>query len=167
MTDQNWQTISNKNKKKKIPIQEKTFDPIIARQKETQAKLEKDNLAYKQIKYDGPKDPTQDWNYLTINKSKPNSNQKISHPKGIPTSIKETEEGGIVKIKKISKSMAQNVINARIAKQWSQVQLAYNAAIDVKNIGEIEKGGCIYDSNIFNKICKALGVNIERNFDLV
>lgn len=166
MTDNNndWQTVTNK-KIKVEPIQKVGFDPIIARQKETQAKLDADKLASKQIKYDGPKDPNQDWNYITISKSKPKP--KISHPKGIPTSIKETEEGGIVKTKKVSKSMAQNVINARIAKQWSQVQLAHNSAVDIKTIGEIERSGCVYDSNIFNKICKALSINIERNYDLV
>jgi len=164
MSDIDWQPVTNKKIKIKSTL-EPSFDPIIARQRETQLKLEAEKKESNQIKYDGPKDLNQDWNYITISKSKPK--QKISHPKGIPSSIKETEKGGIVKIKKVSKSMTQNVINARIAKQWSQVQLAHNSAVDIKIIGEIEKSGCIYDSNIFNKICKALCINIERNYDLV
>jgi ribosome-binding protein aMBF1 (putative translation factor) len=163
MSDQGWQTVTNKKKIK--PIQEQAFDPIIARQKETQAKLEAEKLASKQIKYDGPKDNNQDWNYITLNKQKPI--QKLSFPQKTPTLIRENEENGAIKIKKVSKTMAQNVTNARVAKQWSQIQLAHNAAVDTKTIGEIERGGCIYDSNVFNKICKALGVKIERNYDLV
>jgi DNA-binding XRE family transcriptional regulator len=166
MSEQGWQTVSNKKTKKaQSNVNTNSFDPIIGRQREAQLKLEAEQIASKQIKYDGPKDPNQDWNYVSMSREKPK--QKISHPQGKPSSIKETEEGCIVKIKKVSKSMAQAVINARIAKQWTQIQLAHNSAIDTKTIGEIERGGAVYDSNVFNKICKALGINIERNYDLV
>ena len=164
MSDQGWQTITNKkNKVKHVQVQ--VFDPIIARQKETKAKLEADKIVSKQTKYDDPKDQNQDWKYITLNK--PKSTQKISFPQKTPTVIKENDVDGAIKIKKVSKSMSQNVINARVAKKWSQIQLAHNAAIDTRTIVEIEKGGVVYDSNAFNKICKALGVNIERNYDLV
>ncbi len=165
MFDQGWETVTHKKKVKPIQEQEPVFDPIISRQKETQAKLEAEKLASKQIKYDEPKDPNQDWNYVTLTKPKPK--QKISLPQKTPSVIKDNQEDGIAKIKKVSKSMSQNVINARVAKQWSQIQLARNAAIDAKTIGEIERAGCIYDANVFNKIAKALGVKIERNYDLV
>jgi transcriptional regulator with XRE-family HTH domain len=62
--------------------------------------------------------------------------------------------------------MSRGIIDGRLAKKWTQVQLAHNAAVDVKTIGEIERGGCIYDATIFNKLCKALGIMIERNFVL-
>lgn len=166
MSGQGWQTVSNiKNKQKINRVQEKSFDPIIARQRDTQAKLEADKKEAMKIKHDGPKDPNQDWNYVTLSKTKPK--QKVSLPQGTPTSFKETEEGGIVKIKKVSKAMGKAVTDARIAKQWTQVQLAHNSTVDTKTINEIERGGGVYDSNIFNKISKALGVKIERNYDLV
>lgn len=63
--------------------------------------------------------------------------------------------------------MAKLIVNARLAKQWTQIQLAHNSAVDTKTIGEIERGGCVYNANVFNKLCKTLGVNIERNIDLV
>ena len=164
MSNQGWQTVSN-NKKRVIPVQEKSSDPIIARQREAQAKQDAEKEELKKIKYDGPKDPNQDWNYVTLSKTKPKP--KVSLPQAPPTSFKETEEGGIVKIKKVSKAMGKAVTDARIAKQWTQVQLAHNSTVDTKTINEIEKGGCVYDSNVFNKISKALGVKIERNYDLV
>lgn len=165
MSEQGWQTVSNKNKQKVIPDQVKYTDPIIARQREMIAKLDAEKQEAKKIVYDEPKDPNQDWTYVTMSKPKPK--QKVSFPQGPPTAIKETEEGGIVKIKKVSKSMSKAVVDARIAKQWTQVQLARNSTLDSKTISEIEKGGCVYDSNAFNKISKALGVKIERNYDLV
>lgn len=165
MSEQGWQTVSNNKKQKVIKVQEKSFDPIIARQKETRAKLDSDKQESIKIKYDGPRDLNQDWNYISIGKSK--TKQPVSLPSGTPTSFKETEEGGIVKIKKVSKAMSKAVTDARIAKKWTQVQLAHNSTVDSKIIGEIERGGSVYDSNVFNKITKALGVRIERNYDLL
>jgi DNA-binding XRE family transcriptional regulator len=168
MSGQDWQTVSNKKKDVK-PIQEQKFDPIIARKNETQSKLEADKIASKQIKYDGPKDPNQDWNYITLTKpkSQSQSQSQSQFQQKAPTPIKENEDDGTIKIKKVSKTMGLNVTNARVAKKWSQIQLAHNAAVDSKTISEIERGGSIYDSNVFNKISKALGVKIERNYDLV
>ena len=162
MSDKDWQTVTNKKNKTK-QVKEQTVDPIISRQRENIAKLEAEKIRSKQIKYDEPKDSNQDWNYITLNKVKPK--QKISPIQKQSSVIKKNEDGDI-KIKKVSKSMAQSVINARVAKQWTQIQLAHNAAVDYKIIGEIERGGCIYDSDVFNKICKVLGVNIHRNYDL-
>jgi DNA-binding XRE family transcriptional regulator len=165
MSEKGWQTVSYKNKQKVITVQEKSTDPIIARQREAHAKLDADKQEAMKIKYDGPKDSNQDWNYVTFSKTKPK--QKVSIPQAPPTSFKETKEGEIIKIKKVSKSMGKAVTDARIVKQWTQVQLAHNSTVDSKTINEIERGGCVYDSNIFNKISKALGVKIERNYDLV
>lgn len=161
--NQGWQTVTH-SKKKKVQ-QAPQFDPIIARQRETLAKQEIAKQEASKIKYGEQKDLNQDWNYITITKSQ--QKPKISHPQGTPTSIKETDVGGINKIKRISKSMSKSVVDARVSKQWSQIQLAHISNVDIKIINEIEKGGSIYDSNIFNKVCKALGVNIERNYDLV
>jgi ribosome-binding protein aMBF1 (putative translation factor) len=166
MDEQGWQTVSNKKSKQKVNTdQEKFSDPIIARQIQRKAKLDADKQESMKVKYDGSKDPNQDWNYITISKTKPKP--KVSLPQGIPTTFKETEEGGIIKIKKVSKAMGKAVTDARIAKQWTQVQLAHNSTVDSKTIGEIERGCGVYDSNIFNKISKALGVKIERNYDLI
>jgi len=163
----NWQIVSNKkaNPNKVIPVQTNIIqDPIIARRIETQTKLEAKKQESKQIKYGEQKDPNANWEYLTLSKTK--AKPKISQPQREASVIKEKADGD-VKIKKVSKIMAKAIIDARMAKQWSQVQLAQNSAVDTKTIGEIERGVGIYNANIFNKLCKTLGVNIERNYDLV
>lgn len=165
-SQEGWQVVSNTkyNAKKVIPAQTSIIhDPIIARQREALAKLEADKLASKQIKYGEQKDPNANWQYTTLSKTKPKP--KVSQPQREATAIKENLDGD-VKIKKVSKSMAKAIMDARLAKQWTQVQLAHNSAIDTKTIGEIERGGCVYNANVFNKLCKTLGINVERNVDL-
>lgn len=169
MTEQgDWQVVSNKKSNKKvIPVQTNSVkDPIIARQREAQAKLDAEKIASKQIKYGEQKDPTANWEYTTLSKSKNKSKPKVSLPQREASAIKENADGN-VKIKKVSKSMAKAIVDARLARQWTQVQLAHNSAVDTKTIGEIERGGCVYNANVFNKLCKTLGVNVERNVDLV
>ena len=167
MSEQDWQLVQNKKTKSNKQVQEiaKPFDPIISRQKETQAKLNAIKQESKQIKYNESTNSNQDWNTIMIGKSQPK--QKVSQLQKIPSAIKETEPGSVVKIKKVSKLMAKAIVDARIVKQWTQIQLAHNSNIDVKTIGEIENATSVYDSNIFNKITKALGIKIERNYDLV
>ena len=161
----NWKVITKKNKPNTIiPIINNSYDPIIVRQRELQTKLEAEKQESKQIKYGDQKNPDQDWNYITLNKTKPK--QKVSLLQREASAIKENVNGDI-KIKKVSKSMAKAIVNARLAKQWTQIQLAHNSAVDTKTIGEIERSGCVYNANVFNKLCKTLGVNIERNIDLV
>lgn len=166
MTEQGgWQIVSNKKSNKKVnPVQTNSVqDPIIARQREAQSKLDAEKIALKQIKYGEQKDPNANWGYTTLSKTKPKP--KVSQPQREASAIKENADGD-VKIKKVSKSMAKAIVDARLAKQWTQVQLAHNSAVDTKTIGEIERGGCVYNANVFNKLCKTLGVNVERNVDL-
>lgn len=161
-----WEVVTNKknkDSKKNIPTHINLNDPIISRQKEAITKFENEKISSKQIKYGEQQNPEQDWNYIKFNK--PQIKPKIFHPQHIASSIKETGDGDI-KIKKVSKLMAKAIVDARISKQWTQVQLARNSALDTKTIIEIERGGCVYNANVFNKLCKSLGIKIERNFDL-
>jgi ribosome-binding protein aMBF1 (putative translation factor) len=160
MSDQGWQTVTyNKPKKAK---EEAKFDPIPARQREAQAKIDAENSAKKQIKLSTQADPNQDWNYITISKNKPKP--KVVLAQRETSAVKTNQDGDIVQVKKVSPQMARAIIDARIAKKWNQVELARNSAIDVKTIGDIERGGCLYDANVFNKLCKTLGIQIERNY---
>ena len=163
--EQKWQTVVNKKKNKIISPSLLPYDPIISRQKETFEKNELEKLEKSEIKYNPQINHDQDWNYISIGKILPK--QKKVQPQYVASAIKQTNDDDIIKIKKVSKNMAKNIIDARIARKWTQIQLAHNSAIDVKTINEIEKGGCVYDANIFNKLCKTLCVNIDRNYDLV
>lgn len=166
MTEQGgWQIVSNKKSKKVIPVQTNSIqDPIISRQREAQAKLDAEKQEYNTIKYGEQKDPNANWGYTTLSKTKPKP--KVSQPQRETSAIKENVDGD-VKIKKVSKTMAKAIVDARVARQWTQIQLAHNSAVDTKTIGEIERGGGVYNANVFNKLCKTLGINIERNVDLV
>lgn len=162
MTEQGWQTVTNK--KIKTVKQEETinkFDPIPARQREIQAKINDENKAKKQIKLPSQSDPNQDWNYITITKNKPKP--KVVLPQKEASAIKTNELDEVVQIKKVSPQMSKAIVDARVAKQWTQVQLAHNSALDVKTISEVERGGGLYVAEVFNKLSKALGVKIERN----
>lgn len=166
MSEQGWQTVSYKKvkKNKSIIVPDNVLnDPIISRQKEAINKINTQNQNKNQIKYDCPKDTNQDWNYVNIVKTKPKP--KVSLPQKQSTSIKENLTTGDVSIKRVSKSMAKSIVDARLSKKWTQLQLAQNSTVDVKTINEIERGGCVYNANIFNKLCKTLGVKIERNYD--
>ncbi len=159
MSDKGWQTVTY-NKPKKIK-EEAKFNPIPAIQREAQAKINAENATKKLIKVAGQQDPNQDWNYITVNKNKPKP--KVVLPQRESSAIKTNESGDIVQVKKVSTQMAKSIVDARISKKWTQVQLAHNSAIDVKTIGEVERGGGLYDANIFNKLCKTLSIQVERN----
>lgn len=162
MSDQGWQTVTH-NKPKKVKQDEtiNKFDPISARQRESQAKINAENEAKKQIKLPSQSDQNQDWNYITLTKNKPKP--KVVLPQREASAVKTNESDEIIQVKKVSSQMAKSIIDARIAKQWTQIQLARNSALDLKTISEVERGGGLYDANVFNKLCKALGVKIERN----
>lgn len=110
-------------------------------------------------------DPTiQDWEPKIIRKpSTPGLNApKIAYA---PSSTKITydkDENEVVTLKIVSREMAQFIIKARVEKGLRQVDLAKRANIDVKIIGEIERGGGIYNPVQVNKIAQTLGVTIPR-----
>ena len=106
----------------------------------------------------------QDWKPIILkDKIEVINKEIIAKPKNMQNKIKEDSEGNIL-IKKVSKEMAQQVVQGRIAKKMSQIDLAKDCNIDTKILGEIEKGNCVYNADHFNKICKSLGIKIERIF---
>ena len=163
MSDQGWHTVTNNKPKKVNTKQEESikFDPIPARQREAQAKINAENEKKKQIQVQTQLDPNQDWKPVTF--TKPQQKPKVVLSQREASSIKINESGDIVQVKKVSQQMARSIIDARIAKQLTQVQLAHLSAVDVKTISEVERGGALYDANVFNKLCKTLGIMIERN----
>jgi ribosome-binding protein aMBF1 (putative translation factor) len=57
----------------------------------------------------------------------------------------------------IDKEFSRKMIQARVAKGLSQVQLARSCMLDVKIINEYEKGGCARNGSYITKIKKVLG----------
>jgi len=171
MTTNTWEIVTNNKKQSKI-IEPVKFDPIPSRQKQNiiDKKIKEDELLKNKLSTNNNSNilnKNQDWE--TVSLSKPLKPIKNSTPKQInhQSSIKMNETGDIVKITKVSKEMSDQIINARIAKKWSQKDLAIQSNIDVKLINDIEKGNSLYNANIFNILCKKLGVKIKRNCDVL
>lgn len=164
MSEQGWQTVTNKKIKKVKAPEPVKFDPIPSRQRETLNQIKAQEDAKKQIHYSDQVNNTQDWKTVTLTKTQPKPKPVFTQKPASAIKLDNTDE--VVKIKRVSAQMAKAVVDARIAKKWSQVQLAHNACIDVKTINEIEKPGTMYNADTFNKVAKALGVKIERNYDL-
>ena len=164
--EQGWQTVVNKKQKQKEskPSEPTKFEPIMAKRQEAKERADSIAAANKQIKYNDPVNKDQDWNQITLTKTKPKP--KVVQQQRQASSIKLNEDGEVIQLKKVSPQMSRGIIDGRMGKKWTQIQLAHNSAVDVKTISEIERGGCIYDPNVFNKLCKALGITIERNFIL-
>ena len=162
MGEQCWQTVTNKKQIKVKPEEPTKFDPIIARQREATEKAQVEKIASQQIKYGESVNKEQDWKYVTINKPQPKP--KSTLPQRATSSIKINEDGDIIKIKKVSPQMSKAIIDARIVKKWTQIQLANNAGVDTKTVNEIERGNCLYVADVFNKLTKALGINIQRDY---
>ncbi len=99
-----------------------------------------------------------------IKQKQQNGPKKIVERTGDKQSFVKTDaEGEVIGVKKVSSQMAHELVNARVAKKLTQVQLAKLCNTDPKTISENEKGGNVYNAQIWNKLCKELGVKIERN----
>lgn len=109
----------------------------------------------------------QDWQQVIL--SNPKTKAK-SQPKTIvekteskQSLVKTDADGEVIGVKKVSNQMAQELVKARVTKSLTQVQLAKKCNLDTKTIAENERGGNVYNAQIWNKLCKELGVKIERN----
>jgi DNA-binding XRE family transcriptional regulator len=183
MTDdkqnQGWQTVHYKTKKSNYKNNTNTnkqkFSPIPSLEK-TQNKTQTHTQTQTQSpdvhnQHLNPNLNThQDWNYVVL--LKPPSTQVHPHTHSYPnvhkeaSSIKTNNLGDIIQVKKISPSMAKSIVDARVAKKLTQIQLAHLSGLDIKTVSEIEKGGGLYNPDMFNKLCSTLGVKIERNYIL-
>ena len=107
----------------------------------------------------------QDWTPVVFKKS--SKETKSDTPKVIHTQPKITlDEDGqeVVKLKLVTKEMAKVVVESRTAQKLSQKELGVKCNLDSKIINEIERSGCVYNADHLNKIARALGVKIPRDF---
>jgi ribosome-binding protein aMBF1 (putative translation factor) len=106
----------------------------------------------------------QDWTHQVIRKPVEKKTKQVV-VSSVPTVAKVTydDDGQQVHtLKIVSREMAQFIVNARVAKGWKQGDLAKNANLDVGTVGEIERGGGVYNPSHVNRLGKALGVSIPR-----
>ncbi len=72
------------------------------------------------------------------------------------------DENEEIKYELVSHEVSLAVQNARIAKEWSQAELAKKVNEKATAIHDIENGNARYNANLLNRIEKALGVKIPR-----
>ena len=112
----------------------------------------------------------QDFTTITIGKPK----QKSLHgPKTIVPrnqqpdlhKIKIENESETFQIHKIPPKLCQEIIQARVAKQWKQKDMAHRLNVQVSYINEIESGKANYDpksKEFIQKIQRLLGVKFNN-----
>ncbi len=106
----------------------------------------------------------QDFEPKVINNTTKNKEQKktIARPPSVAKITYDDDGNEIVKLKTVSREMAQFIIKARTDKGLKQSDLAKQANLDAKTVAEIERGGGLYNAGQINRIAKVLGVNIPR-----
>ncbi len=105
----------------------------------------------------------QDWTPVVFNKPKSTSTSTTTSTQNSSLSnvglFKTDDEK---KTKYISKETSEAVRTARCGKNMTQKELAQKCNMDVAIVAEVERGGCVYNPGIINKIQTALGVKIPR-----
>lgn len=112
----------------------------------------------------------QDFNTITIGKPKKNNvlgpktiiprNQQLDLHK-----IKIENESETFQIPKIPQKICQEIIKARVAKQWKQKDMAHRVNVQVSCYNEIESGKANYDSKnkeLIQKMQRLLGVKFTN-----
>jgi ribosome-binding protein aMBF1 (putative translation factor) len=68
------------------------------------------------------------------------------------------------RIKVYSKEMANAVMTSRISKKLTRDQLANMCNVVPAVMAGLENQKGIYDANLANKVCKVLGLKVEKRF---
>ena len=75
---------------------------------------------------------------------------------------KAASDDDVKKTKYVSKATSDAVRTARCEKKLTQKELAQKCNMDAAIIGEVERGGGVYNAAHINKIQAVLGVKIPR-----
>ena len=90
------------------------------------------------------------------------SKPTVSRPTTVAKVSYDDDGNEVIKLKTVSREMAQFIVKSRTEKGLKQADLAKQSNLNTKTISEIESGGCVYIAAQINKIAKVLGVNIPR-----
>jgi putative transcription factor len=109
----------------------------------------------------------QDWTPVVLNKRTAANVSKESAPKSAPSLAnvgvyKAASDEDVKKTKYVSKATSDAVRTARCEKKLTQKELAQKCNMDAAIIGEVERGGGVYNATHINKIQSVLGVKIPR-----
>jgi ribosome-binding protein aMBF1 (putative translation factor) len=110
----------------------------------------------------------QDWTHVVLNKRSVANGPKESAVPKTTSSLanvgvyKAASDDDVKKTKYVSKVTSDAVRTARCEKNLTQKELAQKCNMDAAIIGEVERGGGVYNATHINKIQSVLGVKIPR-----
>lgn len=90
------------------------------------------------------------------------SKRTVSRPTTVAKVSYDEDGNEVIKLKIVSREMAQFIVKSRNDKGLKQDELAKQSNLDKKTISDIERGGCVYNAIQINRIADALGVKIPR-----
>lgn len=104
-------------------------------------------------------------NYRHVSKSHQKSHQNnpnsVDYNK-VKSIEKKADVEGSYKIEYISKNMSKQIISTRLLKKWSQKDLAKASNLDVNLIKKYESGEIVPNTQVINKLSKALGIQLKN-----
>ena len=109
----------------------------------------------------------QDWTPVVLNKRTAANVPKESAPKSTSSLAnvgiyKAASDDDTKKTKYVGKATSDAIKAARCEKKLTQKELAQRCNMDAAIIGEVERGGGVYNAAHINKIQNVLGVKIPR-----
>ena len=109
----------------------------------------------------------QDWTTVVLNKRTAANVPKESAPKSTSSLAnvgiyKAASDDDTKKTKYVGKATSDAIKAARCEKKLTQKELAQRCNMDAAIIGEVERGGGVYNAAHINKIQNVLGVKIPR-----
>lgn len=97
----------------------------------------------------------QDWKPLTISKDKPRTQVTYQVSEN-----KKLEDAEIPIKRKLGMEEGKKIQQARVAKGWTQQDLALRLSIRPNIVQEYETGNVIPERNLLNKMNRVLGIKI-------
>ena len=109
----------------------------------------------------------QDWTTVVLNKRTAANVPKESAPKSTSSLAnvgiyKAASDDDTKKTKYVGKATSDAIKAVRCEKKLTQKELAQRCNMDAAIIGEVERGGGVYNAAHINKIQNVLGVKIPR-----
>ena len=107
----------------------------------------------------------QDWTPVVLNKRPTvaaQAKQAINSTSSLANVGVYKSDDDMKKTKYVSKATSDTIKVSRCEKKLTQKELAQKCNMDVAIIGEVERGGGVYNAAHINKIQTVLGVKIPR-----
>ena len=106
----------------------------------------------------------QDWNQIILHKPKTEKEKKASRSAHVEVSkeSKIDKDSESTAHTTVSKSLSQQITQARLAKNMKQTEVANKINVPVNVIQSYENGKAIPDNNVLQKLRKLFGCKLQK-----